>query len=196
MEYSSFQNLYQGESKMNSIIKKFITAGFAAGILFTSSSGVFAQDTESTRPLQVSAYGTLLGYGFLYGAGGELLFFRHVGLNVGYTSITLNVTKDTGEKVGKVRFQFVPMHAAYYFGDNHRFYLEGGATYIRLTVSNYTSDNFLLKKVSTSGFLPTGGFGYNYCPNGGGFYFKTGPLFYFIDGAVYPWFGISAGVTF
>jgi hypothetical protein len=175
--------------------KTFIFIIIVSGIIFTATGRSFAADTESTRPLQVSAYGTLLGYGFLYGAGGELLFFRHAGLNVGYTSIKLDVNDDTGTKKASMRFQFVPMHAAYYFGNSHRFYLEAGATYVRLTVSNYSSDNFLLKKFSGSGFFPTGGFGYNYCPSSADYYIKTGPLFYIVDGSILPWFGFSVGIT-
>jgi hypothetical protein len=181
---------------MNFIMKNFFTLIFAAGMLFTAAGGAFAQNTEDNRPLQFSAYGTLGGYGFLYGIGGELLFKRHIGLNIGYTSITADVTKDTGEKEGSIRFQFVPIHAAYYFGDNHRFYLEGGATYVKLTVTDFSSDNFFLDKLSVSGFFATGGFGYNYCPSDGHFYFKTGPLFYIADGSVLVWYGLSAGVTF
>jgi hypothetical protein len=183
------------ESPMNFITKKFIKIVFAAGILFTAYGSAFAQNTDTDRPLQFSAYGTLGGYGLIYGVGAELLFFRHLGINMGYTSMTFNVTENN-QKTGSIRFQFVPMHAAYYFGDNHRFYLEGGATYIKLTVTDFTSDNFLLDKVSVSGFFPTGGFGYNYCPSDGHFYFKTGPLFYLVDGGVFIWYGLSAGVTF
>gem|GEM_PF-6661614 len=152
----------------------------------TDSSG------DGTRPFQFSLYGTLGGYGLIYGVGGELLLFRNLGLNLGYSSWDLSDNNSNGT----VEFTFIPMHAALYFGGNHRLYIEAGTTYVKVTFKDFNDDIFLLDEISGSTFLPTGGMGYNYCPENGNFYFKAGPMFYVIEGTFIPWWSVSMGVTF
>jgi hypothetical protein len=174
---------------MKKVLSGVIMFSMVVVLSIASRKNSYAEDS-STRVLTPNVYVTLGGYGLLYGVGGELLIMRHLGLNIGYSSYS------DGSSALLAKMTLVPMHAAYYFGDNHRFYLEAGATYLSLKLSSHMNDIYFFDNLTESMTFFSGSFGYNYCAPDSYFYFKTGPLFFVIQNKMYVWYGLSAGVSF
>ncbi len=171
--------------------KSFLILGFLFIFYFSNASANARNNEES--PLQFSLYGSLGGYGVFYDLGGEVLYDRFLGLNLGYSSWNIENKKENG---GEIRLTFFPVHLAYYMGGNHRFYLQGGGTFIKADFDDFWGDTYLFDDISESKWVFSGGLGYNYCPDDMGIFVKVGPIFYIVEGVLAPWFSISLGVTF
>ncbi len=168
---------------------------FIFGVIFIfyfSNANAHARNNEE-RLFKFSLYGSWGGYGIFYDLGGEVLYDRFLGLNLGYSSWEIENKKEDG---GDITLTFFPVHLAYYMGENHRFYLQGGGTYIKANFDNFWGDTYFLDELSESKWVFSGGLGYNYCPDNMGIFFKVGPIFYIVEGILAPWFSISLGITF
>jgi outer membrane protein W len=154
---------------------------------------MFAQ--EEGRTSNVALYGSLGGYGLLYGIGGQYLITPNVGLNLNYSQFTVTVEVDDGftTRETDVTVSLVPAFFSFYTGTNHRLYLDAGVNYITFEDDNLQDDIII---IGNDGFFGIGGIGYNYHAQDGGFFFKIGPAFVYGGGELLIWGGISLGVAF
>ncbi len=155
-----------------------------------------AKGLESQRSGNVSLYASLLGYGGLYSVGIEFLLTPNLGVNIGYSNVSLEVSDENDVVKSNIDVTFIPMFLSYYVGSgNSRFYVDFGVDYVKVSEEK-DFDTFKVIE-SGSGFFAIAGFGYNYSPIDGGLYFKIGPsIFLNEDGDHMFWGGLTVGYTF
>lgn len=171
-------------------------------MLFFCSQLAQAQPGEKKeRTANNALYATLLGYTGYLGVGYERLLSPNLGLNIGFTSLEIDITEEISGSQSRSTLTLVPLFLSFYSGEgSSRFFIEAGLEYAKL---DGNSDG-MIQITSGDGVIGIGGIGYNYNPLDGGVFFKIGVNMFFNPEAdenegespVFFFAGLSLGFSF
>ena len=156
---------------------------------------------EKERTANNALYATLFGYTGLFGVGYERLLSPNLGLNIGFTSLEIDIKEEVSGSQSRSTLTLIPVFLSFYSGEgSSRFFIEAGLEYAKL---DGNSDG-MIEVVSGDGIIGIGGIGYNYNPLDGGVFFKIGANIFFNPEAdedeeespVFFFAGLSLGFSF